>query len=86
MKPRECGWCSRDSAIVVGGVIDLMLDAPTHWLSGHALYELGLIAGGMVGALWPLAQLEARGRAGGLPSARAGGAAGRAGCLAGACG
>ena len=24
-------------AIVVGGVIDLMLDAPTHWLSGHAL-------------------------------------------------
>jgi DNA-binding CsgD family transcriptional regulator len=39
-------------AIVVGGAIDLMLDAPTHWLSGHALYELGLIAGGLVGALW----------------------------------
>jgi DNA-binding CsgD family transcriptional regulator len=39
-------------AIVVGGAIDLMLDAPTHWRSGHVLYELGLIAGGVAGTVW----------------------------------
>jgi DNA-binding CsgD family transcriptional regulator len=39
-------------AIVVGGAIDLTLDAPRHWLSGHVLYEVGLIAGGVAGAIW----------------------------------
>ena len=31
-------------AIVVGGAVDLMLDAPESWASGHVVYELGLIA------------------------------------------
>ena len=38
------------AAIVVGGTIDLILDAPERWLSGHVLYELGLIVGGLAGA------------------------------------
>ena len=40
------------TAIVVGGAVDLVLDEPTRWLSGHVLYELGLILGGLVGAIW----------------------------------
>ena len=40
------------AAIVVGGTIDLILDAPESWLSGHVLYELGLIVGGLAGAIW----------------------------------
>jgi DNA-binding CsgD family transcriptional regulator len=40
------------AAIVVGGVVDLVLDAPESWLSGHVLYELGLIAAGVGGAIW----------------------------------
>ena len=39
-------------AIVVGGTADLVLDAPTDWLSGHVLYELTLILGGLAGAIW----------------------------------
>jgi DNA-binding CsgD family transcriptional regulator len=40
------------TAIVVGGTADLVLDAPTDWLSGHVLYELALIVGGAMGAIW----------------------------------
>lgn len=41
-------------AIVVGGAVDLMLDAPRDWLSLHVLYELGMIGAalGMVAWLW----------------------------------
>ena len=39
-------------AIVVGGAIDLALDAPRSWRSGHVLFELSLIAGGLLGAIW----------------------------------
>lgn len=41
-------------SIVVGGTVDLVLDAPDRWLSGHVLYELVLIAGGLLTtiALW----------------------------------
>lgn len=35
-------------SIVAGGTIDLVLDAPDRWLSGHVLYELALIVGGLV--------------------------------------
>jgi hypothetical protein len=31
-------------AIVAGGVVDLLLDAPREWLSPHVLFELVLIA------------------------------------------
>ena len=40
------------AAIVAGGVVDLVLDAPTRWLSGHVLYEVALILGGSAAALW----------------------------------
>lgn len=41
-------------AIVVGGTVDFVLDAPATLWSGHALYELAMIAGALVGAvlLW----------------------------------
>jgi DNA-binding CsgD family transcriptional regulator len=41
-------------AIVVGGTVDLVLDAPTTWLSAHVLFEALLIAGALVMAttLW----------------------------------
>jgi hypothetical protein len=39
------------TAIVVGGTADLVLDAPTDWLSGHVLYELALIVGGAMLAI-----------------------------------
>ena len=29
------------TAIVVGGTVDLVLDAPTRWLSVHVVFELG---------------------------------------------
>jgi DNA-binding CsgD family transcriptional regulator len=40
--------------IVVGGTIDVILDAPGDWRSGHVLYELTMIAGALitVGVLW----------------------------------
>lgn len=40
--------------IVVGGVTDLVLDAPDHWLSFHVIFELLMIAGAVVLAtvLW----------------------------------
>ena len=40
------------TGIVVGGTLDLVLDAPESWFSGHALYELGLILGGLAGTIW----------------------------------
>jgi DNA-binding CsgD family transcriptional regulator len=41
-------------AIVVGGAVDLYLDQPESWLSLHVIYEVVLIAAGLVGAtaLW----------------------------------
>jgi DNA-binding CsgD family transcriptional regulator len=40
------------AAIVAGGSIDLVLDAPTTWRSWHVAYELGLILAGLTGAVW----------------------------------
>jgi len=40
------------TSVVVGGIVDLVLDAPKSWHSGHVLYELGLILGGLAGAIW----------------------------------
>jgi DNA-binding CsgD family transcriptional regulator len=40
------------AAIVTGGTVDLILDRPTRWTSGHTLYEVLLIAGGVVSAVW----------------------------------
>jgi DNA-binding CsgD family transcriptional regulator len=41
-------------AIVVGGAVDLALDAPEDWGSFHVVYEVGLILGalGLVAWLW----------------------------------
>jgi DNA-binding CsgD family transcriptional regulator len=41
-------------AIVVGGAIDLALDRPTRWTSGHLIYESLLILGALAAAagLW----------------------------------
>lgn len=41
-------------AIVSGGVLDLMLDAPARWLSPHVIYEVTMIAAAltMVVVLW----------------------------------
>lgn len=40
--------------IVVAGTIDLILDAPTDWMSAHVVFELVMIAGALVmaTALW----------------------------------
>lgn len=40
--------------IVIGGTVDLILDAPKSWLSFHVVFELVMIAGGLVmtTALW----------------------------------
>jgi DNA-binding CsgD family transcriptional regulator len=40
------------TSVVAGGIVDLVLDAPKSWRSGHVLYELGLILGGLAGAIW----------------------------------
>lgn len=37
---------------VVGGTVDIILDAPTTWWSLHVVYELFLIASGLVCAVW----------------------------------
>lgn len=34
--------------IVVGGTVDLVLDGPGDWTSGHVIYEVALIAGALV--------------------------------------
>ena len=38
--------------VVVGGTVDIVLDAPDSWWSVHVVYELFLIAAGLVGAVW----------------------------------
>lgn len=38
--------------MIVGGSIDIALDAPASWWSLHVIYELFLIAAGLVGAVW----------------------------------
>lgn len=40
--------------ILVGGVVDLWLDQPSHWLTFHVIFELMMIAGALVfiTALW----------------------------------
>ena len=40
------------AGIVVGGTVDLVLDAPAHWLSGHVLYELALIFAALSASVW----------------------------------
>ena len=35
-------------AIVVGGAVDLTLDAPEDWRSFHVLYEIALIGGALL--------------------------------------
>jgi DNA-binding CsgD family transcriptional regulator len=41
-------------AAIIGGAIDLVMDAPDTWLSFHVMFELALIAGAMLSAyvLW----------------------------------
>jgi DNA-binding CsgD family transcriptional regulator len=38
--------------IAVGGLVDLVLDAPADWRSLHVLYEVFLIAAGLATAAW----------------------------------
>lgn len=38
------------SLIVVGGVVDLVLDRPTEWLTVHVVFEVGMIALALVTA------------------------------------
>ena len=42
------------AAIVVGGTIDLVLDAPDRWTSPHVVYEVIMIGGALIiaGVLW----------------------------------
>ena len=40
------------AAIVVGGAVDLVLDAPTSWLTAHVMYEVALIAGALAASVW----------------------------------
>lgn len=40
------------AAIVVGGAVDLLLDAPERWLSPHVVYELLLIGGAVAASVW----------------------------------
>lgn len=40
------------AATILGGGIDLMLDAPDSWMSPHVLYEVTLIAGATLTAAW----------------------------------
>jgi DNA-binding CsgD family transcriptional regulator len=39
-------------AIVAGGAVDLVLDAPTDWLSAHVVYELALVVAGLAMRVW----------------------------------
>jgi DNA-binding CsgD family transcriptional regulator len=39
-------------AIAIGGALDLLLDAPTEWRSLHVVYELGLVAVGLLTTAW----------------------------------
>ena len=40
------------AAIVVGGAVDLILDAPKHWLTPHVIYEVLLIGGALAASVW----------------------------------
>ena len=40
------------AAIVVGGAVDLVLDAPKDWASFHVLYEIALIAAAIAMTAW----------------------------------
>ena len=40
------------AGIVVGGAVDLVLDAPETWRSGHVLFEVGLIGAALATAVW----------------------------------
>jgi DNA-binding CsgD family transcriptional regulator len=40
------------AAIVVGGAVDLLLDAPERWMSPHVVYELLLIGGAVAASVW----------------------------------
>jgi DNA-binding CsgD family transcriptional regulator len=40
------------AAIVVGGTVDLILDAPEHWLTLHVIYEVLLIGGALAASVW----------------------------------
>jgi DNA-binding CsgD family transcriptional regulator len=40
------------AGIVVGGTVDLVLDAPDTWRSGHVLFEVGLILAALATAVW----------------------------------
>jgi DNA-binding CsgD family transcriptional regulator len=40
------------AGIIVGGTVDLVLDAPASWGSGHVLFEIGLILGALAAAAW----------------------------------
>ncbi|HSE65466.1 MAG TPA: helix-turn-helix transcriptional regulator [Gemmatimonadales bacterium] len=39
-------------AIVAGGIVDLVLDAPETWLSVHVIYELALIGAALALTAW----------------------------------
>jgi DNA-binding CsgD family transcriptional regulator len=39
-------------ATMVGGAVDLMLDAPASWKSPHVFYEVALIAGALATFVW----------------------------------
>lgn len=38
--------------VVVGGIVDLVLDRPERWLSPHVLFEVGLVSVSLGLALW----------------------------------
>jgi len=38
--------------MIIGGTIDILLDAPERWWSVHVVYEVFLIAAGLLGAVW----------------------------------
>ena len=40
------------AGIVVGGAVDLVLDAPQTWRSGHVLFEVGLVLAALATAVW----------------------------------
>lgn len=40
------------AGIVLGGTVDLVLDAPADWLSAHVAYEVLLIAGALAASIW----------------------------------
>ena len=39
-------------AVIAGGAVDLVLDAPEQWASFHVLYEVGLVAAALATTVW----------------------------------